>query len=264
VASIFHTRGPVERAVAALVDTPPEPQDAAVFLADLVDLPGAVGLAEALAADAQPAEPADPDALRAAFHAGWAEARARLDDALTHAYKARYRLTTPETGLRLIAQAQLGRRPTAAALRATSRALWAPYGAFLETHTKRARFAVRDLREALGPQIAGQSPAAARLAQLDAALGAAVHAQVEALVRRVGHAAEARFVAQVTARLKAVKGAPTEADLEPLLGVEGTARALFEQALAVAQAIIAHDRQRLEALVEAAIRTRAGGDPRGH
>lgn len=243
MSGLFYTRGPVALAVAEFVDAPLPLADAPAFLADLIDLPGAVALAEALASTPAP-EPAtvSPAVLRQAFHAGWVDIRARLDDAIAHAYKARYRLTDPVEGLRLVGQAE---RPGAAA-----RTIWAPYGAFLDTHTKRARFALRDLRTTLAPLIAGQSAEAAELARLDAALSTAVHTRLEALLRRVHHTAEARF----TALLDAAQ--PDAAGMAALLGPSGSARRLFERALAVSQALVLHERQRLAALVEAAIRSR--------
>jgi hypothetical protein len=233
-----------------------EPVAPAVALADLIDVRGAVVLAEALLAQPVAAPPVAPEPLRAAFTDGWGDIRRRLDEARAHAFRPRYRLTTPERAAQRVAQAGLSPRPSAASLRALTRTLWTPYADFIETQTKRARFALRDLRLQLGPLIAGQSAAATQLELLDTALATAVHARVEGLIRRIAHSAELSFGAQLKAQLEVLPRPPSAEDLAPFFGPEGAVRAGFLDALRLSRAVIDHEHRQLAGLIEAAIVSR--------
>jgi hypothetical protein len=121
-------------------------------------LRGGVALADALAeleAPFRSEERAEPAKLRVRLLDELSALEARLDDALEHAFKPRYRLPTPARAFTLLEQAGLFGQARARALTAATRTLWAPFDDFFETHLKRARFGLRDLRAELGRYAAG-------------------------------------------------------------------------------------------------------------
>jgi len=249
--------GPLSEAVAPLL--PPEsrvPADPAVFLGTLIDLRGGVALADALAeleAPFRSEERAEPAKLRVRLLDELSALEARLDDALEHAFKPRYRLPTPARAFTLLEQAGLFGQARARALTAATRTLWAPFDDFFETHLKRARFGLRDLRAELGPALRALGEDAARLEQLDAALRLACAAETEALHRRARHRLEELLSERLRGALKTLPKQPTPADLEALWAPEAAVRATFDDARRMVLAVFAHERHRLEALVHACL-----------
>lgn len=257
--------GPIAAAVVpfAAADAPPGLADPAAVLAGLIDLRGGVVLAERLAEldGALPGVAAsDPAAVRAMLHTGLAELEGRLDEAFTHAFRPRYRLPSAHRAWLIIERSGLlgAVRPSARSrklpkeLRIAVRHLWAPFGEFLDTHLKRARFALRDLRLELLPQIAGLSEDAARLAQLDGALAEATSGSTERLYRRVAQSAEHAFAEGVMA---AWRGWGAEVRFEDFAGgfaPDGWLGDRLAEAQGLYRAVVHHERARLEALVEGA------------
>ena len=258
--------GPITAAVAAYavdataLDVPADP---ARVLAELVDLRGGVALAERLArfdADLPHASPSDPAAVRAHLHAGLTEIEAQLDEAFDHAFRPRYRLPTVTRAWQLLVRAGVideprpgprTRKPSPA-LRAATRNLWAPFGEFLDTHLKRARFALRDLRGELDGRLCGLGPDAARLVQLDAALHEATRGTTEQWLRRVPQAIEHAFAEALFVAIRGLPAPATVADFAPGFSPEGWLGAALGEGQALVRAVVHHERSRLEALVEAA------------
>lgn len=258
--------GPLTAAVVPFAAAPPQPGEApdpAAVLAGLIDLRGGVALAERLAqVDAPPmaVPPSDPAVVRATLHAGLTDIEARLDDAFTHAFRPRYRLPTASRAWQIIERAGLpdAPRPGPRArklpreLKVANRHLWAPLGEFLDTHLKRARFALRDLRAELEGPLCGLGEDAARLVRLDAALSEATHGSVEQLYRRVAYATEQAFTARLFDEFRRWPE-PVDADhFAPGWSPEGWLGDLLADAMALARAIVHHERARIEALVESA------------
>ncbi|MEZ4432690.1 MAG: hypothetical protein R3F65_09775 [bacterium] len=255
--------GPIAAAVTpfAAADAMPGLADPAAVLAGLIDLRGGVVLAERLAELDSPlpaASASDPAAVRATLHVGLADLEGRLDEAFTQAFRPRYRLPSPQRAWLIIERSGLldapktrGRKPPRE-LRIAVRHLWAPFAEFLDTHLKRARFALRDLRVELGPQLAGLSVDAARLAQLDAALGEATHGTSEKLYRRVALAAEQAFTEGLIAAWRALPAEGGAAAFAAGWTPEGWLGDRLAAAQALYRAVVHHERARLEALVEAA------------
>lgn len=264
-------RGPLTAAVVPFVeaaDAESSPAlgaapDGASILAGLIDLRGGVALAERLASiDAPPpaVPPADPAAVRATLHAGLADIEARLDDAFTHAFRPRYRLPTAARAWLIIDRAGLpdAPRPGPKArklpreLRVANRHLWAPIGEFLDTHLKRARFALRDLRAELETPLCGLGEDAARLVRLDSALAEATHGAAEKLYRRLAYTAEQAFAERMFEVFRGWPEPVTAEHFAPGWCAEGWLGDLLSDAQALARAVVHHERARLEALVESA------------
>ncbi len=250
--------GPIATAVSRLMRTGGgESPDPAAFLADLLDLKGGVTLSDALA-DLPPPGGALPttDAAGALILRMRDEIVAlsgRLDDAVLNAYRARYRLPGPVRAHVLLDQAgALAPKRTPRTVISASRTLWAPYADFLETHLKRARFGLRDLRTELGPRLQALGPSSDRLERLDAALQASTAVEVERLLRRGLHGVEDRFLDGLKSALKALPKTPAAADLEPWYTSDGFVTQVFDDGCRLVQGIFAHERSRLEMLVHAA------------
>ncbi len=251
--------GPLTAAITRMLPAEPASAltpDAGAFLADLLDLRGGVLLADALHALPPPGA-ALPTAEQAAalqirVQDEIAALLARLDEAFANAFKPRYRLPGPARAFTLLDQAGAfapKRTPKTAATAA--RTLWAPYGDFLETHLKRARFGLRDLRREITPRLHALGPNAERLEKLDFALSASTANETERLFRRGLARLEAGFLEALRAALKAAPKAVTPADVEHWYGPTGFVPITFEDGQRYVQAVVAHERGHLEALVHA-------------
>ncbi len=249
---------PIGRAVAPLAEVEAsDPPDAAAALADLVDLHGGVVLAEALTGLPEvTAAAADVDvpALRGRLREGLTHLSDQLDDAFEHAFRPRYRLPTPERALEALEHAGAIEQRRGKPAKAVARTLWAPYGEFLETRLKRARFALRDLRTDVAPVLRALGDDAARLERLDAAFGEATHRPVEQLLRRAMPACEAAFARQLQGHLRALPDAPRVDDVRPWFAADGWIPAWFSGCQSLVYALVERERRQLEALVEAALR----------
>lgn len=249
--------GPLSAAVSRLLpEALPPPPDAALFLADLLDLRGGVTLADALhalppAGGALPTAEAAAALLTRVRDEGEALA-GRMEDAFVHAFRPRYRLPGAPRAFTLLEQsgAFAPKRSPRVAVTA-ARTLWAPYSDFLETHLKRARFGLRDLRREITPRLQALGPAAERLEKLEGALSASTAAEVERLYRRGLHGVEQRFLESLKTALKTVPKNPDLATVEAFYAPTGFVTLVFEDGRKLVAAIFAHERGRLEALVHA-------------
>lgn len=256
----FFRSGPLAEALrASLADEPPVPDGPAV-LADLIDLRGGVELAERLDAglDVPPPAPlAERRALAAACRARVADELAhvqgRLDEAFGQAFRPRYRLPSARRAFELLDQAGALETRKGAPLKTGLRTLLAPFHEFLETHGKRARFALRALRAEIATPLAAMGGEAAALAGLEAALSVALHSRTEALVRRVHRAAEVALGEAMAAAVKALPRPASPDDLGPTFDPDAGAFAqAFAEARRLHRALFLHERRWLEGLVEAA------------
>ena len=250
-------RGPLDEATGPFAAEDLPAANPAAILADLIDLRGGVALAEQLATldDLPTPDPeADPAALRSRIHDEIRVIWERLDAALTHAFKPRYRLPDAQRMGFTLRRGGAFDAPGAATLRSAARASWSPFNEFLEMHLKRARFALRDLRVEVGEALPRLSLDAARLERLDAALGQATHGAAEKLYGRALYAAERAYAEGLRAAL-AEHPAPDVDTLAAWLGEAGWVRPIFADAVALVRAMVRHERRRLEALVEAGCAT---------
>lgn len=249
--------GPLSAAVSRLLpEALPPPPDAAVFLGDLLDLRGGVSLADALytlppPGGALPSAEAAAALLVRVRDEGEALV-GRMEDAFVHAFRPRYRLPGPARAYTLLEQSGAfapKRSPRIAV--AAARTLWAPYSDFLETHLKRAKFGLRDLRAELAPRLQALGPAAERLEKLESALSLSTMAETERLYRRSLHAVEQRFLEGLRAALKALPKDVDPTVIEAWYAPTGFVSLVFEDGRKLVAAIFAHERARLEALVHA-------------
>jgi len=190
-----------------------EDTDAIELLAGFIDAGGAVRfsqLLEEMAAAPRSAHPTPlPPSLPGKVMTRLAEIEARLDDGFTHAFRPRYRLTTPGRAWSTLGQFGLintGQRLDSTAFKKACRALWAPYNEFLETQLKRLRFAIRDLRDEVAKTLHQMGPAAAELTQLDAALTVGTRGVIDDLYRRITPAFELLFEARLKGILRRSDG----------------------------------------------------------
>jgi transposase InsO family protein len=182
-----------------------------------------------------------------------------VGDALDNAFKPRYRLPTPARAWTLLDQAGLFAQPSTRsastarqrAAAGATRTLWAPFDDFFETHLKRARFGLRDLRAELGPGLRALGEDAARLERLDAALRLACAPETEALLRRARARLEDVMGERLRAALKGLGPQPKVADVEALWSPGAAVAATFEDGRRFVQAVFANERHRLEALAHA-------------
>lgn len=196
-------------------------------LAGLLDLRGAVALVRYLTEPAATAPPtlSDPRALRAQLRSGLAGVNGRLEEDLASMFKARYRLPTAERAWAVLVRAEAHTHRKGAPLKNATRALWAPCHDFFDTRIKRARFALRDLRDELEPDLAGLGEAAARLACVDRGLELACRTAVDDLLRRGLLALEARFAAAVRALVRSLPADGSSVPASPVPVAAGVAEA---------------------------------------
>ena len=224
------------------------------MLSDLIDLRGSVILAEALACVDQVTEPTHPlpaAEVRARVSEAVQQVEERLADAFEHAFKPRYRLPTAARAQQVLVQTGVIAAPKGAALKTATRTLWAPYSEFLDTHLKRARFALRDLRVEVAATLPRVSADAARLERLDAALMQGARAGIEGLVQRAVGACEATFAEALKGAVRDL-GDRGEASSSAWFAEDGWVPRHLTRCQALMWAIVLHERRHIEALVEAA------------
>ncbi|MFT3764833.1 MAG: hypothetical protein QM820_04850 [Minicystis sp.] len=239
---------------------PPGAPDPAAFLAKLMDLRGSVELAQRLSILDRPRpapSPVDP-AARARLRAFTAERldAVREDVARTFAdpFQRRNKVPTPEELVTILIDTGALIERRGRALADAVEAVWTPCHDLITRCLDRVRFELATLREEIGPQIAALGPRAALLARLDAAMASATgkgKLQVEdRLIAALGRAFAARFGAAVAA----LPGATAPAHVAPWYAAGGLVRAEVMRGRDIVMGILAHDRRRIEALVE-------GGEP---
>ncbi len=251
--------GSLAAAASALSDGPPPaalaPADPAAFLARRMDLRGSVDLARQLAAiDRSPAPTTvDPEAaarLRAVVRTRLGELKISVDRTFSEPFQRRNKLPAPaqihatleQTG----ALAARSGRPVAAAVDT----LWAPFGELYTLWLDRIGYEVRLLRDEITPAIHALGPLAARLERLDAALlGATAKGRAELLDKLIPGLARS-FARTLESAIGSLPAAATSAHIEAWAVSPGWLRPEIARGHAVVAAVLAHQRGRLEGLVE--------------
>ncbi|MFN3196843.1 MAG: hypothetical protein ACE366_00300 [Bradymonadia bacterium] len=231
-------------------------------LASMLDPAGGVQLAEALshpplplATSAISAYAPDTAQVERQIRRGLDALERRLRRTFDDAFKARYRLPGPSRCLDLLQESgALSERnakgkPLAKALKKACRTLWAPFGAFIETQYKRARFDLRQLRDDLGAALRARGGDAARLEHLDGLLREAIRVEGERRYRRLLHALEQRFATQIEALATELTAQATVHDLEPAFGDDGPFAELVRLGRSVVFSVMQHERALLEGLM---------------
>lgn len=234
---LFQT-GPLSAAALPFVDPDLPRPDAPAMLAQLVDLRGGVALAEHLDDIWAQRDATPPTGERCDPHPQINETlsviRRRLDAAYDHPERLRYRLPVGDR-LRALADTARDRRRAA-------RAVWAPYGEFLEVHYKRARFALSELTDAVLPTLLAMGGDTAALVRLSLALDDAMSTRLAALMRQVAHAIEAH-VHRAFKRLALDDADAIAAAITPI----------FAHARDLYRALYLHDERAFTQLVTAAL-----------
>ena len=234
-----------------------ENTDAIDLLAGFIDAGGAVRfsqLLEAGPATSKAEKGEGVDALESRVLGRLAEIEARLDDGFTHAFRPRYRLPTAARAWSTLGQFGLlsgGKPLDAAAFKKACRALWAPYNEFLETHLKRMRFAVRDLRAEVTQTLSRLGPAPAELAALDDAFVVATRGVIDDLYRRIGPGLEALFATRLRAILKETDALDVDT-FSAGFGAGGWLGEILLDASALYHALLGREGRRLCDLVKSA------------
>ena len=240
----------------------PHPFEPAQILEQLMDLRGSVALSEFMTEDRiiPGAEPSHPESITALMAKTVEDVRSRLDFAIENAYRPRFRLPDAGRAWAILKRTKVletfnsgDKKARNAALRSGTRLTWAPFGEFIETQLKRARFALRDLREELVGPLAGLGTKASHLERMDHALRTAVETETGKLFQRIGIHAERRFGAALQVALTEL---PDVAGAEAFaLGFRssGWLGDVFGEAQNMVRAVVEHEINQIENLVENAI-----------
>lgn len=252
IGPIEHVVGSIEGEAQGIQGNPQQ------LLAALMDLRGSVSLSEYMTdAPVIPAgAPSHPEAIRALLTHAIDDVRARLAFAMEHAYKPRFRLPDAKRAWSILGRSKVletfekgAAKQRNAALRSGTRLIWAPFAEFIETHLKRARFALRDLREELVGPLTGLGPSVSRLERLDDALRRATENEKGKLYQRIGYHAEQRFSAALRVALQEL---PNVADKDAFaLGFcdSGWLGQIFSDAMTMVSGVIEHEIKQLENLI---------------
>lgn len=232
--------------------------DPAAFLGRLIDLRGSVELAQRLGAleRARLAGPA-PNAAAAR-----AELRALVTERLDVAgndvlrvfgdpFHRRNKLPTPEDVVTLLVDGGALRERKGKALTSAAEAVWSPCGDLITRALDRVRFELSTLRDEIGPSLAALGPAAARLEKLDAAVFAATAKGRRELEDKLVAAVARAFANDFAAAVAALPGATAPAHVRPWFAPGGFLRVALDRGRDVVLGVLAHDRRRMEAMVEA-------------
>lgn len=249
-------RRPLASATAALRGpAPARVRHGAELLPELVDFEGAMQLAHALQTAPTPASallPVDVALARAKRRLAAAEDEAR--EPLRALSGASF--VPPERIERVLARAGVPQARRRKAIGNAARELFEP----LETRTLQRIGSVRrlvgEVRRELGPVIAATGPEAARLEQLDAALGAATVARSDALLSRAVGALGDAFAADLE---QAVIALPKPCPAIPVAAWTGEGGFVAEHVARCEGFVVAafvHERARVDLLVRNTLRER--------
>ena len=237
-------------------------QSPQALLARLMDLRGSVAISGYLndEFDHVPAEPSSPSSVRGMATRCYADVRTKLQFSTDNAFRARYRLPNAARAWSMLdskgalAAFRSGKkRERAQALRVASRLLWGPFGEFVETRLKRARFALRDLREEISGPLAGLGDAASQIERLDHALRNAVEAEVTHLYQRIGHWSQLAFSSRLEQALLELPDVAFEDAFALGFSQDGWLGELFSQAMSLVSSVIEYEISQIENLIESAI-----------
>lgn len=238
------------------------------LLARLMDLRGSVAISGYLndEFDYVPAEPSSPSSVRGLAANCYVDVRAKLHFSTDHAFRARYRLPNATRAWSMLeskgvlAAFRSGKkRERAQAVRVATRLLWGPFGEFVETRLKRARFALRDLRNEIAGPIAGLGEAASRIERLDHALRHAVDAEVTHLYQRIGHWSQLTFSNRLEQALLELPDVAFEDAFSLGFSQGGWLGDLFRQAMCLVDSVVEYEISQIDNLIESAIAAHQDG-----
>jgi hypothetical protein len=235
----------------------------AEVLANLMDFPGSVALAELLdALLAQRSAAGDTVHLQGASEQGeelLRQAHLRLDSLEAQVLKPLLGRRAPElpdapTLLQLLQQHGLiaGER-TQPAIERLADELGDPFRAALGTSLRQAQAHVSTLRAELTHELRALGPRADQLERLDATLTRSMQASVGQLLDRMEHAAHLTFARACTHAVTNLPEQIEESDLTAWCANDGWLARYHDRCVRMARALFGHLRRGLEGLLRAAI-----------
>jgi uncharacterized protein with PIN domain len=246
--------GPLSSVAAGLADAAAAPGvvDPAVFLARLMDLRGSVELADRLVGRDPPCGSlslAARSQLRALVAERVEAIRGDVLRTLGDPFQRRNALPTPDQVLAILLDTGALRSRQVDSLRAAAEGAWAPCANLLARVLAHVRAELGALREEVGLSIAALGPTSAHLERLDAALfGATAKARLE-LEDRLLYALARSVTSRFAAAVAELPDGTTTAHLRPWFESGGLLRADLERGRDAILGVLAHDSQRLAALL---------------
>jgi hypothetical protein len=234
------------------------PQNPAEVLANLMDFPGSVALAELLAG-APPPVPVHPDAERLGDRL-LLDAQARLDTLEPLVLKPLTGRRAPEIPaphelLHILLRLGLAEDRSEPTARRVADELGAPFRSALGLSLRQAQAHVATLRWEITHDLRALGPRADQLERLDAALSRSMQGKIGELLDRMEHAAHLTFVRACLHALAELPATLDEASLAHWCAQDGWLERYRERCVRMAKALFGHLRRSLEGLMRAATLT---------
>lgn len=232
------------------------PQNPAQVLANLMDFPGSVALAELL--ESPPSKVQDhPDRERLGDRL-LLDAQARLDTLEPLVLKPLVGRRSPECPaphelLHLLGQQGVLEDRSEERARKLADELGAPFRSALGLSLRQAQAHVSTLRWEITHELRALGPRADQLERLDAALTRSMQAKVGELLDRMEHAAHLTFVRACLHAVEALPETIDEASLASWCAQDGWLERYRDRCVRMAKALYGHLRRGLEGLMRAAI-----------
>jgi hypothetical protein len=238
-----------------LVARQPAPQNPAEVLANLMDFPGSVALADLLTGNLPPV-PEHPDAERLGDRL-LLDAQARLDTLEPLILKPLTGRRSPEVPpphelLQILRRHGLESDRGEQAARRIADLLGEPFRSALGLSLRQAQAHVATLRWEITHDLRNLGPRADQLERLDAALSRAMQGKIGELLDRMEHAAHLTFVRACMHAVDALPETLDEACLAPWSAHDGWLERYRERCVRMAKALFGHLRRSLEGLMRAA------------
>ena len=261
----YPSAGPLSAAAAPLVDpaaTPrPPPADPAALLARTIRTSAAASSSRASSrrrlppAAAAPVDPAKLAALAALVDERVAEARYALDRLVVDPFQRRNKLPTAEQVFALLDETGALTTRSDGAIHAAHGAVAPAYAdSFVTTAIDRVRHEMKALRDEVAPMLRALGPRVARLERLDAVLfEATAKGRSDIAAAALAPSLAKSFARAFQAAVLALPSPACEkADVARWFAEGGALRRELARGHAVATAVLAHERARVDALVRAA------------
>ena len=230
--------------------------DPAALFARLLDLRGSVELARRLgSAERAPLAAPGPVAstgLSALMRERLSGVRADIDRAFSDPFQRRNKLPAAADVHAALERAGALVDRGGRALADSAEVVWLPFGDFLMRVIERVRFEADTLRAEIGPALVEGGPAAACLEMLDAALFGATAKGRRQIEDRLLLALARSFATRLRAAVASLPQPAMAAHLAPWFAPGGWIRAEMIHGRRLAEAVLAHEQRRIEALVGAA------------
>jgi Protein of unknown function (DUF3348) len=238
-----------------LASSAPALPNPAAILADMMDFPGSVALAELLA---EP-PPEGPSAQHAAAHAArlCEDVRARLDSLEAQALKPLLGRRAPHLPnadeiFAVLAEQGVDQARSEERMKRVAAELCAPLSSAFSTCLRQAQAHVSTLRWEVTHEVRALGPRATRLEKVDAAITRAMQAKMGELLDRMEHGANLTFERACAHAIIELPEGYTKADLTPWSAPGGWIERYRDRCVRMTRALYGHMRRNLEGLLRAA------------